>query len=208
MKGHRLYAALYDVCVKLSDRQMAPYRLFAAEGATGRVLEIGAGTGANLAYYRWAMVESLDLTEPDRHMARKARKKLLSAPEGRVRLHEAPAEALPFPDAGFDTVVSTLVLCTVDDPAAALAEIRRVLKPDGSLRLVEHVRAEGWWGGFQDFVQPVYGWMAAGCVLGRPTEEYLIAAGFRVEVHERPNFARPMPGLVAVAYPDLFAKTA
>lgn len=201
MKGHRFYAAFYEICSKLSDRQLRPYREFAAGGASGKVVEIGCGTGGNFPYYDWSKTESLDATEPDPFMLRKARSKLRWPQAGLVRLREAPAEELPFPDASFDTAVATLVFCTVDDPAKSLSEIRRVLKLSGSLRLVEHVRAEGRWARFQDVVQPVYGWFSAGCVLGRATEEYLREAGFRVEVVERPKFAAPMPGLVAVAYP-------
>jgi len=198
VKGHRIFAVFYDLCSRLSRKQLAPMRKFAAGGATGRVLEIGCGTGGNFEYYDWAKVESLDATEPDPFMLRRARNKTGTAPEGKITLHEAPAEALPFPDASFDTVVSTLVLCTVEDPEKAAAEIRRVLRPGGSLRLVEHVRAQGGWARFQDFVQPVYGWLAAGCVMGRNTELTLTAAGFRLEVEDRPRFAPPLPGLVAV----------
>ncbi len=166
------------------------------------MLEIGCGTGANLDYYDWTKVESLDLTEPDPHMARRARTKALAAPAGVVSVHEAPAEALPFGAETFDTVVCTLVLCTVGEPAQALSEVRRVLKPQGTLRLVEHVRAAGRWARLQDFVQPVYGWLAAGCVLGRNTELTLAAAGFRLEVDQRLSFGPPMPGFSGVAHKE------
>lgn len=200
MKGHRLFAALYDFCGRLSEKQMRPHRAFAAGGARGRVLEIGCGTGANFAFYDWDKVESLEAVEPDPFMLARARKKIEAGTAAKVTLQEAPAEALPFPDASFDTAVATLVLCTVRDPAAAAAELRRVLKPGGSLRLVEHVRANGRWSRFQDFVQPVYGWMAAGCVMGRNTELTLTAAGFRVVVQERFTFGPPMPAFAGIAY--------
>jgi ubiquinone/menaquinone biosynthesis C-methylase UbiE len=198
-KGHRLYAACYDVCGRLMDRQVRPMRAFAAGGATGRVLELGCGTGANFAYYDWTKAESVDAIEPDPFMLARARAKAEALPAGKLTLHEATAEALPFPDGSFDTVVATLVLCTVQDPFTAITEVRRVLKPGGSFRLVEHVRGQGRWAGFQDFVQPVYGWLAAGCVLGRPTELTLAAAGFDLDVEQRPAFGPGMPGVVGVA---------
>lgn len=202
MKGHRFYAAFYGICERLSGKQMRPLRTFAAGGATGRVLELGCGTGANFEYYDWTSVQAVDATEPDPFMLRKARARAEAAPPAKLRLHEAAAEDLPFDDESFDTAVATLVLCTVARPERALAEVRRVLRPGGSLRVAEHVRGEGTLGSIQDFVQPVYGWFSAGCVLGRATEEYLIAAGFRVEVESRANMGLGMPGLLAVAHRD------
>jgi ubiquinone/menaquinone biosynthesis C-methylase UbiE len=199
MKGHRLFAALYDVFARLSDRQLRPLRRFAAGGARGRVLEIGCGTGSNFAYYDWDQVESVDAVEPDPFMLKRAGGKAARTRPDKIRLQEAPAEALPFPDSSFDTVVATLVLCTVGDPFESIKEARRVLKPGGELRLVEHVRGQGRTAGFQDFVQPVYGWLAAGCVLGRPTELTLAAAGFELEVTGRPHFGPAMPGVMGVA---------
>jgi SAM-dependent methyltransferase len=109
----------------------------------------------------------------------------------RVTLHQAPAESLPFPDAAFDCAVSALVLCTVSDQPKAIAELRRVLKPQGVLRLMEHVRAESTAAmTVQRAIQPVWGWTAAGCHLDRPTEASLEAAGFDLQVERR---LRPMP---------------
>jgi ubiquinone/menaquinone biosynthesis C-methylase UbiE len=199
LKGHRIFAAFYDLAIRLRGRSFEEMWRFAAGGAGGRVLEIGCGTGASFAFYDWSAVESLDATDPDPHMLKRARRKLAAAPEGRIRLHEAAAESLPFADATFDTVVSTLVFCTVEEPAMAAAEVMRVLKPGGYMRLVEHVRSTGRWAGFQDFVQPVYGWFSAGCQLGRNTELTLAATGFRLRVQDRPSFTPFMPGLVALA---------
>jgi ubiquinone/menaquinone biosynthesis C-methylase UbiE len=192
---------MYDLFCRLSERQMRPLRQFAAGGASGRVLEIGCGTGGNFACYDWSKVESVEAVEPDPFMLKRASRKAAAAPGGKVHLQQAPAEALPFDDESFDTAVATLVLCTVEDPFKAAAELRRVLKPGGQFRVVEHVRATGRkTAAVQDFVQPVYGWLAAGCVLGRNTELTLTASGFRVEVEDRPAFGPGMPGLVAVAY--------
>ena len=112
-------------------------------GRAGGRLELGAGTGLNLAHYASAVTE-LVLTEPDPHMARRLRRRLQDEPPApaRVEVVEAPAERLPFEDGSFDSVVSTLVLCSVETPAAATGEIVRVLKPDGRLLYLEHVRAD------------------------------------------------------------------
>ena len=137
----RIFAAAYDRMSAGSEKAgLADHRLKLIAGARGRVLEIGAGTGANLAFYGDA-VESLTVVEPDAPMAERLERKAeqLGRP---VELVRAPAEELPFADDSFDVVVSTLVLCTVGDQAKALAELRRVLKPGGRLLFIEHVRAE------------------------------------------------------------------
>ena len=129
-------AALYDLVLALGERRtMRALRAATVGRAQGRTLEIGAGTGLNLPYYPGAVTE-LVVTEPDRAMARRLRKRT----GGDVL--PAGAEALPFPDASFRTAVATMVLCTVPDPEAAVAELRRVLEPGGSLLFVEHVRAD------------------------------------------------------------------
>src|SRR5690348_11111068 len=106
--------------------------------AQGRTIDIGAGTGVNLDLYPDAVTD-LALAEPDPHMAKRLREKLPQYP--RAKLVEAGAEALPFEDSSFDTAVFTLVLCTVENPAAALAEAARVLRPGGRLLFLEHVRS-------------------------------------------------------------------
>ena len=106
--------------------------------ATGETIEVGAGTGLNLAHYPDA-VTRLVLTEPDRHMARRLRRRA-AAVRPDAEILDPPAAQLPFPDASFDTAVATFVLCSVPDPGAALNEIARVLRPGGRLLFVEHVR--------------------------------------------------------------------
>jgi ubiquinone/menaquinone biosynthesis C-methylase UbiE len=202
MAGHRLYAALYDFGVGLAEKRLAPLRDLVAGDATGRVLEIGCGTGANLAYYRWAALESLEATEPDRFMLARAETKARKLPllaREKLRLSQAPAESLPFADGHFDAVVATLVLCSVAQPEQALREIRRVLKPGGVLRLLEHVRGQGTEARIQRIVQPVYGPLAADCHLDRPTEALLTAADFRLEVLQRPRLGPLFPAFVGLA---------
>ncbi len=201
-KGHRWFAAIYDLTAKADEKKLRPLRELAAGGELGRVIEVGCGTGLNLGYYDWQAVEALDATEPDPFMLRRAEAKaatLADAVRARLRFHPAPAEALPFPDASFDSAVATLVLCSVRDPALALAELRRVLRPGGRLRLVEHVRAPGFAGRVQRAVQPAYGWLAAGCQLGRDTEASVRAAGFDLEVSERTSLGPLWPAFAGVA---------
>jgi SAM-dependent methyltransferase len=115
-----------------------------------------------------------------------------------LTLTEAPAEALPFPDSTFDFVVSCLVLCTVADPARSLAEVRRVLKPEGELRLLEHVAAEGKWRTVQGAIHAPYGWLAAGCRLDRRTEDAVREAGLALEVQEHLSFSPLHPAFLGV----------
>jgi ubiquinone/menaquinone biosynthesis C-methylase UbiE len=129
--------ALYDLVLALGERRvMRALRAGLLAGAGGRTVEIGAGTGLNVAHYP-ETVSELVLTEPDAEMARRLRRRA----GAKAVVVEAEAAALPFADASADTVVSTLVLCTVPDPEAVVAELRRVLRPGGSLLFVEHVAA-------------------------------------------------------------------
>src|ERR1051325_7713557 len=130
-------AFIYDASLALSERRgMAARRGELLASARGRVLELGAGTGLNLRHYPDGV--DLVVSEPDPEM----RARLQKRAAGRAPAVAAGAEDVPLPDASVDTVVSTLVLCTVADPDAALAEVRRVLAPGGRLLLIEHVRAE------------------------------------------------------------------
>src|SRR5947209_16856073 len=146
--------------------------------AKGHVLEIGAGTGANLAFYEG--VERLTLTEPDKLMVHRLEPRLRERSPGALLLR-APAEDLPFEDDSFDVGVCTLVLCTVDDQPRALRELRRVLKPGGRLLFIEHVRSDDaklarW----QDRMMPINVRFAHGCHCNRPTLDGIREAGFQV----------------------------
>ncbi len=161
------------------------------------MLEIGAGTGANFPYYRVA--QKVVATEPDPFMLRRATKRARTA-RRQIALCQCCSEALPFPARAFDTVVSTLVLCSVVDPAGSLAEIKRVLRPSGTFRFIEHVRGHGILGWLQDCVTPVWRWVGAGCHPNRRTAESITAAGFEiVELEERPLALTPL--IIGVATP-------
>ena len=176
--GSRVLAAVYDLAMRRAERRvLGRLRRELLADVEGRVLEIGAGTGANFPYYPSA---SIVATDPDRRMLDRAAKKARRAGRG-VELRQAVAESLPFPDASFDVVVSTLVLCTVEEPRRALAELRRVLVPGGELRFLEHVRGEGRLGTFHDLLDHLWPRVAWGCHPNRRTVESLGAAGFTIE---------------------------
>jgi ubiquinone/menaquinone biosynthesis C-methylase UbiE len=151
--GHPIFAALYDPIGASAERRwMGERRRRLLAGARGAVLEIGGGTGANLAHY-WD-VDRVTIAEPDPFMRNRIGPKLEDA-RVPVEVSAAGAEALPFPDGSFDTVVSTLVLCTVPDQEAALDEVRRVLRPGRRLLFIEHVRAAEPMARWQDRLEPL-----------------------------------------------------
>ena len=195
-QGHKWFAAIYD-------RMTAPYeRRFLKDvrqeivgGAKGKVLEIGAGTGANFPYYRDG--PEIVATEPDPYMLERAKKR--AAEVGRpIEIRQAPAEELPFDDDSFDTVVSTLVMCSVRDPRKALSEVRRVLKPEGEFRFYEHVRYEHAFGAFwQDLITPVWKWLGAGCHPNRDTAQFIRDSGFNIVQLE---LTKPLPPIPPMAF--------
>jgi ubiquinone/menaquinone biosynthesis C-methylase UbiE len=189
----RLFAAIYDKGMAATeDAGLREHRRALLAKARGRVLEIGAGTGVNLDHYGPEVTE-LVLTEPEEPMAKRLRARL---EKGEVI--GAPADRLPFDDDAFDTVVSTLVLCTVPDQERALSEIRRVLKPDGQLLFIEHVRSHApksakW----QDRFTPLWRQIGHGCHPNRDTAAALTRAGFELEMEswrlpKAPPIVRPV----------------
>jgi ubiquinone/menaquinone biosynthesis C-methylase UbiE len=182
--GHPIFARFYDrITERAEHSQLGEMRRDLLAGASGRVLEIGAGTGHNLAYYTDAVSE-LVLAEPDPHMVKRLRAKLQSEPPkaGGVEVVETAAEELPFDNGSFDAVVSTLVLCTVTDPTSAVAEARRVLADDGALLFIEHVRSDNpRLARFQDALERPWGFLAAGCHPNRSTATVLADAGFWID---------------------------
>jgi ubiquinone/menaquinone biosynthesis C-methylase UbiE len=190
----RIFASIYDGSLWLGEAAgMRARRRALLADAHGRVVEIGAGTGLNVAHYR-DDVSDLVLTEPDPSMRRRLERSLQRS--GRAaRIVDAPAESLPLADATVDTVVSTLVLCTVDDPRRTLSEIARVLRPGGQLLFVEHVRADSRaLATIQDVLFRPWRAFAAGCCCNRRTVELLRDCGF--DVQAEPAVWRCMPAVV------------
>jgi len=196
--GGRIFAATYDrVGAGVEKAGLRAHRESLLSRAAGRVLEIGAGTGANLQFYGES-VESLTVTEPEEPMARRLERRIREQSRP-VELVRSPAGKLPFEDGHFDVAVSTLVLCTVDNQARALAELRRVLKPGGELLFIEHVRSDDpsrarW----QDRLNGVNRVLGHGCNCNRSTLDALAAAGFtltdleRSELRKAPPILRPL----------------
>lgn len=149
--------------------------------ATGQVLEIGAGTGVNLALYGPDVaVTAIDMRPA--HLAAAARKAHGSGRRHLTAVSCADAQYLPFPDDAFDTVVGTLVFCSIDHPETALGEIRRVLRPGGRLLLLEHVRGQkAITRRLTDLLHPVWFAMQGECHLNRETAGAVVAAGFQVQ---------------------------
>ncbi len=195
--GHRWFAATYDLITKPGEKRLGKLRRDLLADLHGDVLEIGAGTGANFEHYpQGVRVVAL---EPDPHMLKRAQKRLLELGRADIDVQLAPAEQLPVDDRSFDAVVTTLVLCTVHDQVRALGEVRRVLRPGGELRFIEHVRGDAMLGRVQDVIQPAWGWCAAGCHLNRRTESVLRDAGFQITAIEHRKMAPWMPAIVGTA---------
>jgi SAM-dependent methyltransferase len=202
----RAFAALYDRLGPAADAAgLGEMRARLLAGASGPTLEIGAGTGLNLAHYPAAVTE-LTLTEPEEPMARRLERHLAErdgepglvrdlAEQGRpAEVVRAPAEALPFADHAFQTVVCTLVLCTAADPARALAEAARVLAPGGRLLFLEHVRSEqpasARW---QDRLAPAWGVVGHGCRPNQDTAALLRASPLRLDWIEATRLPKAAP---------------
>jgi ubiquinone/menaquinone biosynthesis C-methylase UbiE len=190
----RIMAMVYDPFLWLGEiAGMRRRRRTLVAEARGRVVEIGAGTGLNVAHYPDA-VDELILTEPEPGMRRQIARRL-ERQASVARVIAAPAERLPMADSSVDTVVATLVLCTVDDPENALREIARVLRPEGQLLFIEHIRASSrFLAACQDRLLKPWRGFAGGCVCNRPTLELMRACGFTVEADD--VVWRGMPAIV------------
>lgn len=182
----RLVAYMYDPIMRTFERRFAgPRRRELLHGLRGRVLEVGAGTGANFDYY--PAEASVLAIEPSAAMLQRAAAKLnaLSRP-GNIRLLHAgigdPRVARFRPERGFDAIVLTLVLCTIPYPEAAMASLHRWLHPRGRLYVLEHIIEKRGPGRIlQKAIDPLWCKLAAGCHLTRPTDQLLRRAGFRPE---------------------------
>ena len=193
----RIFAALYDPLAVVATAgpfnkagSFKAYRRYVAGRARGHVLEVGAGTGANLCHYHASV--QLTVSDPNPHMLRRLREKA-------ERLGLSPTvvetglDRLPFADHSFDTVVSTLVFCSVSNPEAALAEVSRVLVPGGEFRFLEHVRAGSTaWAALQDAAAPIWSAVADGCHPNRSTLSAIQHCGLDV-IQLRPFQAGPYP---------------
>ncbi|MEK7385346.1 MAG: class I SAM-dependent methyltransferase [candidate division NC10 bacterium] len=180
MRGLEQIPWLYDaMCWAYERLGLAPWREWLVAGAGGLTLDVGCGTGRNLPRYAAGIrVVALD---PAWDSLQRARRRAPYVP-----LVQASVEALPFSDGTFDTVVSGLVFCSVGDPRRGLAEVKRVLRPDGRLRMLEHVRSpRPWKARFQDRVQPVWTRLSGGCHPNRDTERAVEASGFAIEEEGR-----------------------
>lgn len=196
MRGLEQVGWIYDAFMTLSEwGGFMSWRRALVGRARGRVLEIGCGTGRNLALYLHH--EILVASDPDLGLILRATRRRASA-----TLVVAAAEHLPFRDQSFDTVVSSLVFCTIADPDAGLREVRRVLADDGRLRMLEHVRSErAWAASLQDLIQPFWTLVSGGCHPNRRTEDTIVANGFVVDPALR-LAERGMRLLVAHRDPD------
>lgn len=180
MRGLEQIPWCYDaVCAVMEGLGLGRWRRWLVQGARGRVLDVGCGTGRNLPLYPLG-VRVIGLDPCQETLARARRR----APG--VALVQASVEALPFPAGAFDTVVSGLVFCSVPDPRRGLAEVKRVLRSDGRLRMLEHVRATApWKRGLQDRWQPFWTRVSGGCRPNRETERTVEACGFAIEPEGR-----------------------
>ncbi len=201
--GSGLSARLYDPFLWWGEKSgLSKKRDRLLAGAHGEVLEIGAGTGLNLAHYPSGL-DRLVLTEPEEHKAALLLKK--AADLGiRAEFVRASAEALPIEDDSFDTIVATLVFCTVLEPEQAIVELKRVLRPGGSWLFVEHIRSDRpIIGRIQDSIRRPWAKLADGCQCNRRTIGMIEAGGFEVEVKSvadkalMPPMVRPIVAGVA-----------
>jgi len=192
MADHRLFAAAYDHLFALSEaRGLADRRERLLASAEGRVLELGPGTGLNLRHYRRDLVSEIIGVEPDGAMRTRlaARSATMTIP---FEVRAAGIDDVSFPDASFDTVVATLVFCSVADPDSAARAVHRWLVPGGRLLFLEHVRAVGPGGWVQHAVTPLWARAAGGCHLDRDTLNSFRRSGLVVSDCER--FALPAGG--------------
>jgi len=179
---HPRFAAFYERYARLgSERRLTdPLRQETAGQAYGVILEVGAGTGLNFSWYRPEQVERVEAIEPDSAMLAYARERVRQAGVP-ISLTQASVEALPFADASFDSVVVTLVFCSVEDSAQGMQEIRRVLKPQGTLFLFEHVRSQSAWvARLQDALVPLTTRLFGNCHWNRDTAQTVQEAGFAI----------------------------
>lgn len=190
-----LTAFFYDrLMAKTEAACLQQWRRELLAQVSGEVLEIGAGTGANIKLYS-DRVSRLTLTEPDRHMRRQLEEKISSHDPARLAVSDGTAENIGADDASFDYVVTSLVCCSVTDLKASLGEIKRVLKPGGGLVFMEHVAAPDgtsrrrW----QNRINPIWKTFMGNCHLNRETEQAMLDQGFQIAQIERESMRKAPP---------------
>ncbi|WP_227938088.1 class I SAM-dependent methyltransferase [Alkalihalobacillus deserti] len=175
----RLFASYYDLMMDLLERKLInSWRKDLLQHAKGMVLEIGSGTGINFPIYRECI--EVIAVEPNHYMIQRAerRRNLAQVP---IKIIEKKAEAIPFPDEYFDTIVITLVLCSVDNQEQVLREMKRVLKPNGTILVLEHVQMEGaFYSKLQKWLTPFWSKICDGCQLNRKTQHSIEQADLRI----------------------------
>ncbi|MCU4742860.1 class I SAM-dependent methyltransferase [Halobacteria archaeon AArc-m2/3/4] len=173
--SHPIFASLYDHVP--DERFLKPHRDYLTADLSGRILDLGAGTGALFPHVLEAVggrsVTEYHAVEPDPHMRRRAERRAVDL-DLAVDVRDGRAESLPYPDDAFDYVLASVVFCTIADPDAALDEVARVLKPGGEFRFLEHVHADGWRARAQDVLNPLWARTAGGCQLNRETTERFV----------------------------------
>ncbi len=186
--SHPLFARLFDRLSRGMEREIGSYRDKLLEGLSGRVVEIGPGNGMNFAHYPASVTEVIAV-EPEPYLRERAIKAAEQVSTN-VTVQAGSAERLTLPEASVDAAVCSLVLCSVSDPAAALAEMRRVLKPEGELRFLEHVRSSRAGKARLQATLDATIWprLGGGCHTARDTVEAIGAAGFTVERVENVDF--------------------
>jgi ubiquinone/menaquinone biosynthesis C-methylase UbiE len=203
--SHPVFARIYTKVAETSERRGgAEHRRRLLAGLSGRVIEVGAGSGANFAHYP-ASVGEVVAVEPERYLRERAQQAATHAPVP-ISVIEGDADRLPGEARSFDAAVAALVLCTVPDQSSALAELSRVLRPGGELRFYEHVVAHPKWESrFQRLADATF-WplLAGGCHLARDTTAAIEHAGFQIETCERfpfspAPFLPPDPHILGVA---------
>ena len=185
---HPIFARFFDRFSQGMEKEVGPYRDEMLAGLSGRVLEVGAGNGMNFARYP-ATVDEVVALEPEPYLRQKAEAAARSAPV-RVTVRDGVAHPLPLEDDSFDAAVASLVLCSVPDPDHAIAELRRVLRPGGELRFLEHVAARSPRLALLQRALDATLWprMMGGCHTTRYTEAAIRGAGFQMEERERFSF--------------------
>lgn len=182
---HPVFARLYPRIAAATEKAGASeHRARMLAGLAGRVVEVGAGNGMNFSHYPTSVTEVIAV-EPEPHLRARAQETAARAPVT-ITVVDGTAESIPLADASVNAGITSLVLCTVADQAAALTELRRVIRPGGELRFYEHVVANNpRWARRQRRIEPIWTRLSGGCHITRDTGAAIVAAGFEITDQER-----------------------